>query len=108
VLEEFIFDDRDFALADQNETRKIWAEKYLEIGPDAQEAEHFALYQTFQAALIKKLTTESPAPFVVPHPLDPSVDSRKTLRPYSWALDRGETLIGLTVNLPALTDEASD
>lgn len=57
--EDFIFDDRDFALADQNETRKIWAEKYLEMGPAKQDAEHFALYRTCLSALIEKLTNEA-------------------------------------------------
>jgi hypothetical protein len=95
MVEEFTFDDRDFALADQNETRKIWAEKYLELGPGTEEAEHFALYKTLQSVLIEKLTNEAHTSFVVPFPLDPSLDSSTTLRPYSWALDRGETLVGL-------------
>jgi hypothetical protein len=66
MVEEFTFDDRDFALADQNETRKIWAEKYLELGPGTEEAEHFALYKTLQSVLIEKLTNETHSSFVVP------------------------------------------
>lgn len=80
MVEEFTFDDRDFALADQNEARKIWAEKYLELGPGTEEAEHFALYKTLQSVLIEKLTNEAHASFVVPFPLDPSLDSSTTLR----------------------------
>jgi hypothetical protein len=72
VFDELLFDDRDFALADQNETRKIWAEKYLEMEPNTAEAEHFALYRSCISALTVKLTNEARAPFVVPGPLDPS------------------------------------
>ena len=67
------------------------------MGPGRQEAEHFALYRTYQSALIEKLKNEAHTPFVVPGPLDPSVDSSTTLRPYAWALDRGERLVGLTL-----------
>jgi hypothetical protein len=91
VFDELLFDDRDFALADQNETRKIWAEKYLEMEPNTAEAEHFALYRSCISALTVKLTKEASAPFVVPGPLDPTVESSNTLRPYARALDRGET-----------------
>jgi hypothetical protein len=97
VFDELLFDDRDFALADQNETRKIWAEKYLEMEPNTAEAEHFALYRSCISALTVKLTKEASAPFVVPGPLDPTVESSNTLRPYARALDRGETLVGLTL-----------
>jgi hypothetical protein len=97
VFDELRFDDRDFALADHNETRKIWAEKYLELEPNTAEAEHFALYRSCLAALTAKLTNEARTPFVVPGPLDPAVESSNTLRPYAWALDRGETLVGLTL-----------
>ena len=66
VPEDFIFDDRDFALADQNETRKIWAEKYLEMGPAKQDAEHFALYRTCQSRSSRNKKTRPTSPLSYP------------------------------------------
>jgi hypothetical protein len=59
VLKEFIIGDRDVALADENETRKIWAEKYLRMELGAEEADHFALYSVFSNALTEKLKNEA-------------------------------------------------
>ena len=69
MLEEFVFDDRDFALADQNEIRKIWAEKYLEMRPSAAEAEHFSLYKASKLALTEKLKNQAPHTLYCPRTL---------------------------------------
>ena len=44
MREDFTFDERDFVLADRNETRKVGTVKFLGIAPSRAEAEHFALY----------------------------------------------------------------
>ena len=95
VHEDFTFDERDFVLAERNETRKIWTEKFLGITPPRAEAEHFALYQFYASALTESFKRRGGGSFVSERSFDPSVESRNLLIDYSSRLDCGETFVGL-------------
>ena len=77
--------------------RRIWAEKYLEMEPNTAEAEHFALYRSCLSELTGKLTNEARTPFVVPGPLDPTVESSNTLRPYDLGAGSRRNVGGFNV-----------
>jgi hypothetical protein len=47
VLEVFTFDERDFVLADRNETRKVWTGKFLGVAPSRAEAEHKLIWGVY-------------------------------------------------------------
>ena len=57
------FHDRDFTLVALRETRKVWAEKFLGMGPTREEADHFRLYRSCLAALGVKIQSESAKSF---------------------------------------------
>lgn len=91
--EDFSFDERDFVLAEGNETRKIWAEKFLGIAPSRAEAEHFALYHFYASALTESFKRQAGASFVSGRSFDPFLESRNVLKRLllearSWRNDR--------------------
>ena len=93
------FDDRDFTLVALRETRKVWAEKFLGVGPTREEGDHFRLYRSCQAALGVKIQSESAKSFTCQECFDVADPPAERVKDLSHQLDSGAVLINVRVKV---------